>query len=174
MTILSQRKVLLLNQGYMPLKLITVRQAVELIMRETAEAVDGIAARLRTPSGLYTVPSVLRLKHYKNVPDKNKVWSRRAIVSRDNCTCIYCGKRKGDDGLARGDFTVDHIIPKSRGGKNTWGNTACACLKCNHRKADRSPHEAGMKLLWEPKRPRVGYVVVSGDVPEEWKVYLKV
>jgi 5-methylcytosine-specific restriction endonuclease McrA len=76
--------------------------------------------------------------------------------------------------LGKNDFTVDHLIPRSRGGKNTWGNTACACPLCNNRKGDRTPHEAGMVLRWEPKIPRVGYLVASGDVPAAWKVYLEV
>jgi 5-methylcytosine-specific restriction endonuclease McrA len=74
--------------------------------------------------------------------------------------------------LNKGDFTLDHIIPRSRGGRNTWGNTACACFRCNQRKADRTPHEAGMPMLWEPKTPRVNYIIAAGDVPDTWKVYL--
>lgn len=65
-------------------------------------------------------------------------------------------------------------MPSSRGGRNSWGNTACACAKCNHRKGNRTPHEAGMKLLWEPKTPRVDYLVASGELPEAWKFYLEV
>lgn len=174
MTVLSQRKVLLLNQMYMPLRSTTVRHAIELLQRGRAEPVDGVAAKLETVDETITVPSILRLKYYSGVPERNRVWSRRAVVQRDRCTCIYCGARKGQDGLTRSDFTVDHIIPRSRGGANTWGNTACACHACNHRKADRAPHEAGMKLLWEPKRPRVNYLIASGDVPDEWKIYLKI
>ena len=75
--------------------------------------------------------------------------------------------------LTKADFTVDHIIPRSRGGKNTWGNTACACAACNRRKGNRTPHEAGMRLLWEPKTPRVDYLVLWGDIPASWKVYLR-
>jgi 5-methylcytosine-specific restriction endonuclease McrA len=92
--------------------------------------------------------------------------------------CGYCGRRPGDlqrgRRLSRRDYTIDHILPVSRGGKNTWGNTICACAACNQRKADRLPHEANMKLLWEPKRPRANYVVVSGEVPTAWKAYLEV
>jgi 5-methylcytosine-specific restriction endonuclease McrA len=71
------------------------------------------------------------------------------------------------------DFTIDHILPVSRGGKNTWGNTICACPACNQRKGNRLPNEASMKLLWEPKTPRASYLVVQGDIPAAWKLYLE-
>ena len=169
--------VLLLNATYEPLRVIPVRRAVSLLMRGVAEGVEGVAARLRTPSTVFEVPSVLRLRYYVNVPRRGAVWSRRGVVARDGYTCVYCGARVGERRrgriLARADFTVDHLIPRSRGGGNTWGNTACACRWCNGRKGDRTPHEAGMCLRWEPKTPRVNYLVVSGEVPAEWKVYLQ-
>lgn len=170
--------VLLLNSTWEPLGVITPRDAVCLMLRDVVEAVDGVAARLRTPRTIFEVPSVLRLRYYANVPRRRARWSLRAVLIRDRHTCIYCGARPGDKQRGRklrmADFTVDHIIPRSRGGRNTWTNTACACRRCNGRKADRLPHEAGMRLRWEPKTPRVDYVVVSGDVPVEWKLYLEV
>jgi len=77
--------------------------------------------------------------------------------------------------LARADFTIDHIIPRSKGGKDTWTNTACACANCNHRKGDRLAHQAGMKLRWEPKTPRTSYLVIAlGTGPDAWKRYIEV
>jgi len=173
----NTRTVLLLNASYVPMRSIRVRDAVDLIMRDVVDAVDGVAARLRTPSMVFEVPSVLRLRYYANVPQRGAVWSRRGVISRDQCTCVYCGvaprDKRGGSTVKRADFTVDHLVPRSKGGGNTWGNTACACRWCNHRKADRTPHEAGMKLLWEPKRPRVNYIVASGDIPDEWKIYIR-
>jgi len=170
--------VLLLNATYEPLRVIPVRRAVGLLMRGAAEGVEGIAARLRTPSMVFEVPSVLRLRYYVRVPQRGAVWSRRSILARDGYTCVYCGGRVGERSrgrvFTRADFTVDHLIPRSRGGGNTWGNTACACRWCNGRKGSRTPHEAGMRLQWEPKTPRVNYLVVSWDVPAEWRVYLRV
>ena len=170
--------ILLLNATYEPLQVIPVRRAVGLLMRGVAEGVESVAARLRTPSTVFEVPSVLRLRYYVSVPRRGAVWSRRSILARDDYTCVYCGGRIGESRrsrvLTRADFTVDHLIPRSRGGGNTWGNTACACRWCNHRKANRTPHEAGMRLRWEPKMPRVNYVVASGEVPAEWRVYLRV
>lgn len=172
----NARAVLLLNASYAPLGTVTIRDAVDMLMRGVVDAVDGVAARLRTPHTVFEVPSVIRLRYYVNVPHRTATWSRRAILSRDDYTCIYCGVTVGDRRkgkiLSRADFTVEHLVPSSRGGGNTWSNTACACYWCNHRKANRTPHEAGMQLRWEPKRPRTNYLVVSGEIPEEWKIYV--
>ncbi len=171
-------QVLLLNATYEPVRVIPIQRAVGLLMRGAAEGVDGIAARLKTPSTVFEVPAVIRLRYYVNVPRRGAVWSRHRVMVRDAHTCIYCGAQVGEihhgRTLTRADFTVDHLIPRSRGGGNSWGNTACACRWCNHRKADRTPHEAGMRLRWEPKTPRVNYLVVSGDVPAAWKAYLRI
>jgi 5-methylcytosine-specific restriction endonuclease McrA len=169
--------VLLLNATYEPLRIIPIRRAVGLMMRGVVEDVDGVAARLRTPSTVFDVPSVLRLCYYVHVPQRGAIWSRRGVLVRDHYTCVYCGATVGERWrgrvLTRADFTVDHLIPRSQGGRNRWGNTACACRWCNGRKANRTPHEAGMRLRWEPKTPRVNYVVASGEVPAEWRVYLR-
>ncbi|NLE45840.1 MAG: HNH endonuclease [Chloroflexi bacterium] len=171
-------RVLLLNATYEPLRVIPIRRAVALLMRGVVEGVDGVAAQVHTPNAVFEVPSVLRLRYYVNAPRRGAVWSRRGVLSRDSYRCIYCGASVGDRShsriLSRSDFTVDHVIPRSRGGGNSWGNTACACLWCNGRKGARTPHEAGMRMRWEPKTPRVGYVVASGDVPAEWRIYLRV
>ena len=170
--------VLLLNATYEPLRIIPIRRAVSLLMRGVVDGVDGVAARLRTPSMVFEVPSVLRLRYYVRAPMRGAVWSRRGVLARDGYKCIYCGSTLGDRRrgriLVRADFSIDHLIPRSRGGANTWGNTASACRWCNGRKGGRTPHEAGMRLLWEPKIPRVGYVVASGEVPAEWRIYLRV
>jgi len=77
--------------------------------------------------------------------------------------------------INKSDFTIDHILPRSRGGRDTWSNTACACSGCNHRKGARLPHEAGMKLRWEPKIPRTSYLVIAlGTGPAVWKRYVEV
>jgi 5-methylcytosine-specific restriction endonuclease McrA len=170
--------VLLLNVTYEPLQMISIQRAVNLLLTGKVEAVEGIARKLRTPNTIFEVPSVIRLTRFVNVPQRNVSWSKRGILRRDSYTCIYCGLQPGEKKqgrlLSREDFTVDHIIPRSRGGRNTWGNTACACYTCNQRKGSRTAHEAGMKLLFEPKRPRVNYLVVSGNVPDEWKKYFRI
>ena len=169
--------VLLLNASYEPLQTIPVRRAVSLLLAKKVHAVEGVAKRMRSANRVIEVPSVVRLTYYVNVPRRSATWSRRAIMERDDWSCIYCGVNLGEHRHGRlygkGDFTLDHLIPRSRGGANTWGNTACACYRCNHRKANRTPHEAGMKLLFEPKIPRSRVLVVRGSVPTEWVKYLE-
>jgi 5-methylcytosine-specific restriction endonuclease McrA len=170
--------VLLLNASYEPLAVIPQRRAVSLMLRDRVDAATEEAVTMQGASAAFHVPAVIRLRRYINVPRRGTRWSRQGVLQRDGYCCIYCGIQAG--GPQRGrvltgrDFTVDHLIPRSRGGRNTWGNTACACPVCNHRKGNRTPHEAGMTLRWEPKMPRVGYLVASGEIPAAWKVYLEV
>lgn len=174
-----QGRVLLLNgQSWEPLSVISVPRAINLVLSEKAVVVEQSGHFLRTIREAFAVPSVIALRTYINVPRRQAAWSRRGILVRDNFTCIYCGVVPGSSlrgkVLVKSDFTVDHIIPKSRSGKDTWGNTACACYSCNHRKGDRLPHEAGMKLAWEPKMPRTSYLVVAvGSGNDAWKRYIE-
>ena len=169
--------VLLLNASYEPLAVIPYRRAMSLMLRGRVDAATNAEQSIRTASNVLRIPTVLRLRRYINVPQRGARWSRQAVLHRDNYCCIYCGVVAGDKQnghvLNKRDFTIDHVIPRSRGGRNTWGNTACACPACNHRKGNRTPHEAGLTLRWEPKTPRVDYVVASGEMPAEWKIYLE-
>ena len=164
-------KVLQLNADYRPMKLISYRDAVSLIEDGDAiPATDELATVIKTVNGDYPIPSILVLQRYVGVPHRTKNWTKHNVLERDNYTCIYCGlEAKGKEQKL---MTVDHIHPQSRGGKDTWSNTACACLKCNQRKANRTPKEANMPLLWEPKRPRTNYLVATSKVRPEWKDYL--
>jgi 5-methylcytosine-specific restriction endonuclease McrA len=170
--------VLLLNASYEPLAVIPQRRAVSLLLRNRVDAATDDVTTISGASTTFKVPTVIRLRRYINVPRRGARWSRRGVLQRDGYRCIYCGVRVGQSQrgrvLNKGDFTVDHLIPRSRGGQNTWGNTACACPVCNHRKGSHTPHEAGMALHWEPKTPRVGYLVASGEVPAAWRIYLEV
>lgn len=170
--------VLLLNASYEPLAVIPARRALSLLLRDRVDAATEELAPVISPSNALKIPTVLRLRRYVRVPRRGVRWSRRGVMQRDGYRCIYCGvrsgERRGNQLLHKDDFTIDHIIPRSRGGKNSWGNTACACPPCNQRKGDRTPHEAGMIMLWEPKTPRVDYLVASGDVPLAWKMYLEI
>lgn len=170
--------ILLLNATYEPLAVIPKRRALSLMLREVVEAVTDEAIALAGISEQQPIPTVLRLRRYVNVPRRGARWSRHGVLKRDHYTCIYCGIQAGDRRHGRSyspnDFTIDHILPKSRGGRNSWSNTACACPPCNGRKNDRTPHEAGMNLRWEPKTPRVDYLVASGNVPDAWKFYLEI
>ena len=169
--------VLLLNASYEPLTIISYRRAVALLLRERVDAASEEARVLHSSGSSLAIPTVLRLRRYVDVPRRGARWSRAGVLRRDSHRCIYCGVQMGEQRqgrvLGRADFTIDHIVPRSRKGVNSWGNTACACYACNQRKDDRTPHEAGMTLLWEPKTPRVNYFVFYGEVPEAWKFYLR-
>lgn len=170
--------VLLLNASYEPLNVIPLRRAISLMLRERVDAATDDTLTVRSASDAFEIPIVLRLKRYVNVPQRGARWSRRAVFQRDQYTCIYCGitigDKRGGSKLTLRSFSLDHIVPKSRGGRNSWVNTACACNRCNQRKGSRMPHEAGMRLLWEPKTPRVNYLVAAGEIPQAWKIYLEV
>ncbi len=172
-------RVLLLNGStWEPLAVISVPRAVNLVLAGKAIIVEKTKKWLRSPSTRFPVPAVIALRYYVNVPRRNARWSRKGILMRDNYTCIYCGARIGDvvrgQVMVKADFTVDHIMPRSRGGKDTWINTAVACKRCNVQKADRTPSEAGMKLRWEPKMPRTSYLVIRiGNGPDSWRKYIE-
>lgn len=174
-----QGRVLLLNgHTWEPLSVISIPRAINLLLAEKAVVVEQSGGFVRTIRDQFPVPSVIALRTFINVPRRQAHWSRRGVLVRDSYTCIYCKAQPGTlakgKPLSKSDFTVDHIIPKSRGGKDTWGNTACACYHCNHRKGDRFANEAGMKLGWEPKTPRTSYLVIAvGSGVDAWKRYIE-
>jgi 5-methylcytosine-specific restriction endonuclease McrA len=167
--------ILLLNASYEPLAVLSLSHAVSLLLRDRVEAAVEEQVLVNSASRGLAVPEVIRLKHYVNVPQRHAPsWSRRGLFARDNYTCAYCGRRAGPDGeLSMKELTVDHIVPLSRGGKSSWLSTVCACQRCNLRKGSRLPHEAGMTMRIEPKLPRTNYLVMSGNVPASWKIWLE-
>lgn len=135
--------VLVLNAGYEPLQRVSVRHAIKMIVREVAVIEE---AHKEDTFGPFPVPLVLRLVRYVKLSWRNQKprFSKRRLFQRDNYSCAYCGK------IAN---TVDHVIPRSRGGLTEWTNTVASCLKCNHKKGSRTPEEAGMKLRVRPHEP---------------------
>jgi 5-methylcytosine-specific restriction endonuclease McrA len=176
---IMQSRVLLLNGStWEPLSVISVPRAINLLIAGKAIIVEETGKFLRSVRDQFPVPSVIALRAYVNVPRRRAHWNRRGVLVRDNYTCIYCGVKPGSlqrgKVLAKNDFTIDHIVPRSRGGKDAWTNTACSCSYCNHRKSNRLPNEAGMRLLWEPKTPRTSYLVIAvGSGPDAWKRYIE-
>jgi 5-methylcytosine-specific restriction endonuclease McrA len=174
-----QSRVLLLNgHTWEPLAVISVPRAINLLLAEKATLVEGTGKFLHTVRETFPIPSVIALRTYINVPRRKAHWSRKGVLMRDGYLCVYCGVQPGmvvkGKVMGKSDFTVDHIIPRSKGGKDTWSNTACACSTCNHRKGSRLPNEAGMKLRWEPKTPRTSYLVIAvGSGPDAWKRYIE-
>jgi 5-methylcytosine-specific restriction endonuclease McrA len=172
-------RVLLLNGStWEPLAVVTIPRAINLLLAGKAVVVEHSGKFLKTVRDQFPIPSVIALRSYINVPRRQAHWSRKGVLVRDGYVCIYCGVKPGSMTrgklLSKSDFTVDHILPKSRGGKDQWTNTACACYFCNHRKGDRLPHEVGMRLAWEPKTPRTSYLVIAvGSGTEAWKQYIE-
>lgn len=160
-------RILVLNAGYEPLGLASVKRAVILVMNGTAEVVEESGDYLRTPRNPYPVPSIIRLKRLVRRPPGRLALNRRNILRRDGYTCQYCGKKGGE-------LTVDHVLPKSRGGRGIWENLVAACRSCNLKKKNRTPEEAGMKLARRPIMPRHTLLLVADlpNLPEAWKMYL--
>ncbi|WP_069812007.1 HNH endonuclease [Streptomyces sp. TP-A0874] len=140
------RETLVLNASFEPLATVTLRRAVVLVLQGKAvveHAHPGL--RIRATAVELPVPLVIRLCRYVRVPFRRQApWSRRGVLVRDRNRCAYCGRRA---------TTVDHLVPRSHGGADSWLNTVAACAEDNHRKADRTPEQAGMKLLSEPFVP---------------------
>ncbi len=166
---LNAPAVLVLNASFEPLHVCSIKRAVTLIMHEIAERIEDGTLLLHSPSTSMPVPSVIRLRRYIKRPARYHVaFNRRNVFRRDNHTCQYCGKHGGD-------LTLDHITPRSRGGKNSWENIVTACRECNSRKRDRTPFEAKMKLLREPYAPRFVFSTAYGQAPRldpVWERYL--
>jgi 5-methylcytosine-specific restriction endonuclease McrA len=167
------RKVLLLNASYEPLNLVSAPKALTLVWRRVAETIEFDRGRfVRTPRFVFELPSVIRLTHYINVQTRrNRVTNRHRIMARDHYRCQYCGQR----GTAF-DLTLDHILPKSKGGRSLAENLATCCQRCNHRKGNRTPEEARMPLLTNPAAMLYGLERVemrlAAETRPEWKKYL--
>lgn len=165
-------QVLVLNASYEPLNVVTVRRAVVLLLKEKAEIVEATQAWLRAERLVLPVPLVIRLVCYVRIPRGFSLpLSRRTILARDQYTCQYCGAQPG-----RAHLTLDHVVPRSRGGQTCWENVVTACAPCNRRKGDRTPQEAGMPEPRRPGRPRyLAITWLSGTpTPEVWEKYLYV
>jgi 5-methylcytosine-specific restriction endonuclease McrA len=161
-------RVLVLNATYEPINVCTVRRAVVLLLKEKAEVIEHSEWQLHSANSSLQRPVVIRLVTYVRIPrdtHRRKI-TRRAVFARDQWTCQYCGSRS--------NLTVDHVIPKSKGGTSSWDNIVASCAPCNRRKGDSLPPQAGMKLLSQPRTPAptVFIHVASPTIPAAWMQYL--
>ena len=159
--------VLVLNQDYSALTLCSVERAMILILLRKADLVESLPDHfVRSPTVQFPWPSIVRLKGYVAVPYKRVMISRKNVMRRDRFRCQYCGSRE--------KLTVDHVMPKSRGGKDTWENLVTACTPCNNRKGSRTPEEAEMPLARKPFRPTSVMFIRDyvGTLDDTWKPYL--
>ncbi len=164
-------KSLVLNYSYEPLQFCSARHAITMVFGGRAEELDSAGYFVRTPSTRFQIPTVIRvLKMVRRNQKKGLAFSKKNILRRDNYTCQYCG-------TINHPLTVDHIVPKSRGGKTNWTNIVVACKTCNLKKGDRTPLEVNMTLRRTPGKPDyqfAHFVVPSGPDShiEIWQKYL--
>jgi 5-methylcytosine-specific restriction endonuclease McrA len=160
-------KVLVLNASYEPLNITSWRRAVVLLIKGKAEQVEHNG---RSVYADFPLPTVIRLRHYVRVPYKEIPLTRRNILHRDNHACQYCGY-SGDS------LTLDHVLPRSKGGGDTWENMVAACVQCNVKKGSRTPREANMPLRSQPRKPysslyfEVARYLKNGS-HQEWQKYV--
>jgi len=161
-------KVLVLNRSYEPLSVCNVKKAIVLTLLEKAEIVaSSNGKKIHSALINYPWPSVIRLNKYVTVPYKKVILSRKNILRRDSFKCVYCG---------RSDLplTIDHVLPRAKGGEDIWENLVTACVVCNNSKGDRTLEEADMKLKFKPYRPH--YILFISNsvskVDDNWKPYL--
>ena len=138
--------VLVLNASYEPINVCAARRAIVLVLKGVAMMEEANGHHLHAARLAIHVPSVIRLLEYRRIPHQTRALSRKNILLRDRNTCQYCGKI-----LAAGELTLDHVIPRSRGGASTWENLVACCHNCNRRKGSMSPNEANMRLTREPR-----------------------
>ena len=162
------QQVLVLNASYEPLNVCTVRRAHVLVYKGKAEVVEELDQPLRSATGTFVWPHVIRLVHYVRVPRaiQRKI-SRRALFARDGWRCVYCGH-------SGGRLTLDHVVPRSKGGESIWENVVTSCAPCNLRKGNRLPHEVHMELRQQPRPPApVLFISLAmPKIPSRWERYL--
>jgi 5-methylcytosine-specific restriction endonuclease McrA len=163
--------VLVLNATYEPLSIISVRRAIILLLKDKAELLEAAEQRIRAADFSLPVPLVIRLIYMVRVPHRlNVPLSRHTVMMRDNYTCQYCGTQP-----TKANLTIDHILPKVRGGGTSWDNVVCACKTCNLHKGAKTPEEASMRLRSKPDRPRflaVAFLSRVSTSHEAWDKYL--
>jgi 5-methylcytosine-specific restriction endonuclease McrA len=162
--------VLVLNQNYEPLNVCNVRRAIILVIDGQAEVLEVYSSMICSPSREFASPAVIRLVYLIRRPRPRVKLTRREVFIRDDYTCQYCGKQGGD-------LTIDHVVPRSRGGTHAWDNLVSACKPCNHRKGGKSLGEARMSLKRSPGEPSAGayYTIerrLESDVHEAWQKFL--
>ena len=161
--------VLLLNANFEPLNVCTLRRAVGLMMTGKAEMILNGRGVIRTASSSLPRPSILRLAYMVRRPRPRVKLTKREIFRRDNYTCQYCGHRASP-------LTIDHIMPRYRGGQHSWSNLVTACPACNRRKGGRTPQEASMHLIRRPEEPSASALYLFGHHlknNEEWRMYIE-
>ena len=161
-------RVLVLNASYEPLNVCTLRRAHVLVWKGKAEILESHARPIRSATTNFQRPNVIRLKTYVRVPrGVTRRISRRVLFARDGWQCAYCG-------TSGNRLTLDHVVPRSRGGTSVWENVVTSCAPCNHRKGDRLLEETSMQLRTTPRPPTPVLFIrlTSEQIPDVWRTYL--
>ncbi len=163
--------VLVLNASYEPINVCAARRAIILVLKGVAMAEETNGHTFHSTRSALRVPSVIRLLEYRRIPHQTRALSRKNILLRDRNTCQYCGVLLGSS-----ELTLDHVLPRSRGGLSTWENLVACCHRCNHEKGNRLPAEAGMKLMREPRPFNLHtsrhIMRMMGRSDDKWRKYL--
>lgn len=180
-------RVLVLNRSYMPIHVTSARRAFSMIYQQIARALneqyqtfdfdqwrrlpaDDVLAAVGTTSGRIRVPRVIVLLTFDRIPKRHVRYSRVNVFTRDKYTCQYCGVRP-----SRSELNLDHVVPRSLGGRTSWDNVVCSCVDCNRRKGGRTPQQARLRLRRRPDRPRwtpLMSLAISSARYEEWRPFL--
>ena len=168
---IMQEPVLVLNATFEPINVTAVRRAMVLMIKGVAQAEEIHQSQVHSASRALPVPSVIRLLAYRHIPQQTRALSRKNILLRDRNTCQFCRRM-----LPASELTLDHVVPRSRGGRSSWENLVACCYKCNNSKGNRTPEEAGFALA---RRPRPFNLHTSrqlmrliGNQDEKWRKYL--
>jgi 5-methylcytosine-specific restriction endonuclease McrA len=163
-----EKRVLVLNLDHYPVAVVTVQKAMVLLLLEKAQVLSAYELlEIRTVTRTFTYPAVIRLAQYKHIPYKGVLLNRANLFRRDRGQCQYCGSFK--------QLTIDHVIPRSKGGKTSWTNLVTACNRCNVLKGDKTLEQVGMQLQTEPFVPSLSYFLASYAERQapEWLPYLE-
>lgn len=166
-----QAPVLVLNATYEPINVTAARRAVVLVLKGVATTEEENGSFIHSTRVAIRIPSVIRLTHFRRIPYQTRALSRKNILLRDRYTCQFCGRV-----LPASELTLDHVVPRSRGGHTDWDNLVACCHSCNNLKGDRLPEEAGLKLK-RPPRPFTLHTSrqlmrMMGKSDERWRKYL--
>jgi len=169
-TVTNAHRALVLNSAWMPIETITWEDAFKMIFNGRAKAIDYYDVIVRTPNDEFFVPAVLVLTDYYKIPKRAVIYSKKLVYERDKWTCQYCRKK-----LTTKTATIDHVRPRSLGGRSNFENCVASCESCNSRKANKTLRRGGFTLIKQPRKPYIH--PLQGKIKyirPEWKPYMKV
>ncbi len=166
----AEMKTLLLNQGYAPISFIPWKRVVKLVVRDKVDILSKWDFSITYGRGEWEYPSIVRLKYYTPYYVKRRRYNRSGVFKRDKNCCQYCEKPERPHIL-----TIDHVMPKAQGGKTSWENCVACCFDCNNKKANKTPKQAGMKLIRKPAIPRLTVwheFQLMSNKHDDWQDYI--